>query len=486
MNNSIQYIHQLGELFDEVQNRSIFSDGKTFPDCIPAISLTLIFEQYNQEKNLPNFNLAEFVSQRFNLPKQFGTTANPEIQKPINEHIDALWEVLTRKPNVEDSSVIPLENAYVVPGGRFREVYYWDSYFTMLGLEVSGRYDLIRSMIMNFAYLLRAFGHIPNANRSYYLGRSQPPYFALMVELLAKKEGEAVYSVFLNELEIEYGFWMTKGSNRLVELEYGDQLNRYWDENDFQRPESHKEDSELAELTSQKPAELFRNIRAAAESGWDFSSRWLADSMKLETIRTTEILPVDLNCLLYFLEKTLAKAYSNSLDKHTYFLKRAEKRKLAINKYFWNEDLGFYFDYDLKTKTSTPSYNLGAAYPLFLELASERQAQNVSEVLRRDFLKRGGLITTLERSGQQWDAPNGWAPLHWVSYKGLLNYGLGELAGEIKCRWTDTIKAVYQSTGKITEKYNVMEEKVDASGGEYPNQDGFGWTNGVFLKMTED
>lgn len=485
------YIHQAGELFHKVQLQRVFEDGKTFPDCIPLLPLPEIIRRYEASKEKPDFDLCHFVHQHFELPPEFHHSFETRHSGSVSRHIEDLWEVLSRSPRAEDTSLIPLKYPYVVPGGRFREVYYWDSYFTMLGLATSGRFDLVESMINNFAYLIDTVGHIPNANRAYYLGRSQPPFFSLMLEILSRNKGEAVFHRYLPQLEKEYRFWMKRddtsgeaAQKRTVRLPDGELLNRYWDEEDSPRPESYREDVELSARSVQSPADLFRNLRAAAESGWDFSSRWLRDPCRLETIHTTDILPVDLNALLYHLELTLARAQGTSSAEGQEFTRLAESRKNALQKYFWKD--GFYFDYDFVAAAPTPSRHLGACFPLYFTMATPAQARQVADTLKKQFLQAGGLITTLESSGQQWDAPNGWAPLQWIACKGLLNYGIDELAAEIRKRWIHTNLSLFNESGKLTEKYNVMNTgNIAACGGEYPNQDGFGWTNGVLLALLD-
>ena len=174
----------------------------------------------------------------------------------VEDHIDALWPVLERQPDVPTphSSLLPLPHRYVVPGGRFREIYYWDSYFTMLGLEESGRHDLAVDMVKNFAFLIDRYGHVPNGNRTYYLSRSQPPFFAAMVELIAARDGSPAYLQFLPALRREYEFWMDGAARlepgaahrRAVRLRDGSILNRYWDDRDTAREESYREDVETA------------------------------------------------------------------------------------------------------------------------------------------------------------------------------------------------------------------------------------------------
>ncbi len=232
------------------------------------------------------------------------------------------------------STLLPLPYPYVVPGGRFREAYYWDSYFTMLGLEQDNQHDLAVNMLKDFAFEIDHYGHIPNGNRSYYLSRSQPPFFSLMVELIARHDGVTTYLTYLPELQAEHDYWM-QGDNdvrsghalrNVVRLLDGTVLNRYWDERPAPRDESYKEDVETALQTQRSSAFVWRNLRAAAESGWDFSSRWLADGKTLATIRTLALLPPDLNSLLVHLEVTLAKGSCSRATQRTRPLTRAKLR----------------------------------------------------------------------------------------------------------------------------------------------------------------
>ena len=177
----------LGSFFHDVQLSGIFSDSKTFVDARPLLAPTEIVSRYVTARNAVGFNLRTFVEQHFELPRPAGEGFHSDTARSMEDHIRALWPLLTRTADRADprSSLIPLPTSYVVPGGRFREVYYWDSYFTMLGLVESGRVDLVKNMLDNFAHLIRTVGHIPNGNRTYYLSRSQPPYFAAMVGLYA-------------------------------------------------------------------------------------------------------------------------------------------------------------------------------------------------------------------------------------------------------------------------------------------------------------
>jgi alpha,alpha-trehalase len=484
--------------FRTVQMAGIFSDSKTFPDCTPKFPVSEILKKYKVESKKNNFDLRQFVLLHYELPKRYSSDFKTDTSRSPSEHINALWPVLTRQPEkpVPGSSLLRLPKSYVVPGGRFGEIYYWDSYFTMLGLEVSGRYDLIRNMIDNFAFLIDSVGFIPNGNRSYYLTRSQPPFFSMMVQLLAHQEGDKVFLQYQSQLEKEYNFWMDGNEKlssrnpayrRVVRMTDGEIMNRYWDDTNTPREESFKEDVLKSKQYKGKPEDFYRHIRAACESGWDFSSRWFRDGKSLSEIHTTEIVPVDLNSLLCNLEMVLAKAYSIQKDEvnaHK-FSQLAENRKKAIFKYNWDKTGSFFTDYDFVARQLKKSYSLAGMFPFFLELGIG-MPEPVAARIEKDFLKANGLITTLSPTGQQWDNPNGWSPLQWVSYQGLKTNGFDKLATEIKTRWINVNTKVYKHTGKMVEKYNVLEKNQEAGGGEYPLQDGFGWTNGVLLKMLSE
>lgn len=485
------HIESLSPLYEAVQGAGIFPDSKYFPDCIPKSKPAEILEAFETEKDQDEFDLRSFVERHFNPPQQPNTNYSSE-NRSINEHLNLLWDILTRQPDQQAGTLIALPKAYIVPGGRFREIYYWDSYFTMLGLKASDRWDIIQNMVDNFAYLINTIGFIPNGNRTYYLGRSQPPFFVCMVELLAEEKGEDIWLEYLPALQKEYNFWMAgseelspenTANKRTVLMNDGAVLNRYYDHFSTPRPEAYIEDVHIAKKSENSAEEVYRHIRAAAESGWDFSSRWFADGSNMETINTTDLLPVDLNCLLYHLEQNLGKGYRISGENHlsAFYESKATQRKKAILKYFWNENSGFFFDYDFIKEQHSGALTLAGLFPLFFNLASSGQAAQVAEMVANKFLFPGGVSTTLLQTGQQWDAPNGWAPLQWITIKGLSNYGQNNLAETIRQNWTNTVEMVYATTGKMMEKYNVMHPDKAAGGGEYPNQDGFGWTNGVYL-----
>ncbi len=487
-------LQNINSLLEDVQLNHIFPDGKTFVDCLPKYSSEEINSKYSLKKNQPGFDLKKFVLENFELPVPHTTNYTSDPDKTVEENMEALWNVLTRQPDKKSGTLIPLPHPYIVPGGRFGEIYYWDSYFTMLGLKESGKNEMLENMAKNFSYLIETIGYIPNGNRTYFLGRSQPPFYSLMIKLLAEIKGAEVLLSYLPYMENEYEFWM-KGADILDEIKIaahhvvkmpdGEILNRYWDENNTPRPESYREDVESSHRSAQPPEKLYRNLRAGAESGWDFSARWFKSSRSFDTIHTTDIVPIDLNCLLFHLEQTIAEACQLKNDDETAkkYYSLAGKRKLAIQQYCWDGDKGFYFDYDFTESQQKDTGSIAAMFPLFFNISAPEQANLVASVIREKFLKPGGVVSTLETTGQQWDAPNGWAPLQWITIKGLENYGHDELAANIAQRWIKLNTDVFKRSGRLMEKYNVVDTHLEAGGGEYPGQDGFGWTNGVLLAL---
>ena len=481
------------ELFLAVQQSNLFTDQKHFVDALPRKAPADIRAAYLAQKDQPGFDLKAFVTASF----EESGTADVQPPKPgadLPTHINDLWPVLTRNYQQVPaySSLLPLPRSFVVPGGRFREMYYWDSYFTMLGLAESGRTAQVRDMVDNFAYLIDTYGHIPNGNRTYYLSRSQPPFFAYMVDLLARLEGDSAYQRYLPQLQKEYAFWMEgaqtlkpgEATAHVVKLADGSVLNRYWDASDAPRQESWAEDrATAAQAPERPPAEVYRDLRAGAESGWDYSSRWLGDGKSMATIRTTAIVPVDLNSLMFHLEQTIAKACQQSSQPTctARYTQWAQARQKAVEQHLWNP-AGFYADYDWQKQALSDRISAASLYPLYAGLAPQAHAEQTAASVNRQLLRPGGLATTTQNSGQQWDAPNGWAPLQLIAVQGLRSYGQDALAETIGRRFLEQVQNLYGREAKLVEKYDI-EGGQGGGGGEYALQDGFGWTNGVTLEL---
>jgi alpha,alpha-trehalase len=440
--------------------------------------------------------LADFVDRWFQPPAP--VEAEPlalDAERTLSEHVAALWPVLTREAVPEADpygSLLPLPAPYIVPGGRFREVYYWDAYFTLLGLpDEAARADMVR----NFASEVERFGRVPNANRTYYLSRSQPPFLYLIVGLLNEDDPAAAYAEHLDALRAEHAFWMAgaegvplgEAVGRVVRLGDGSVLNRYWDDRDVARDESYRYDVATAAASDRPPAEVYRDLRAGAESGWDYSSRWLADGESLATIETTRVVPADLNALLYGLERAIAAGCERAGDEPCArgYEARAEARREAMSRYLWSDELGYFADYDLAEGEVRDRPTAAMLYPLFTGAATREQGARTAEAFEAALLAPGGVLATPVATGEQWDAPNAWAPLQWIASEGLAAYGRDDLAAEVRSRWTRTVARSFCESGKLVEKYDVVD-LAEGGGGEYPTQDGFGWTNGVTVRMIAD
>ncbi|WP_420144317.1 alpha,alpha-trehalase TreF [Sphingobium sp.] len=479
-----------GPLFERIQLEKLFPDGKTFVDAVPRSDPDAIMVAYRQEQPQGKDALKAFVLRHFLVPG-----VNDHGASNLRSHVRNLWPTLVRQPveRKAGSSALPLPAPFVVPGGRFREIYYWDSYFTMLGLAVDGQQPLIESMLVDFTSTIEIYGHIPNGMRSYYLSRSQPPFYAMMLDLSKDESAEAATRQ-LSALRAEYAYWMkgascvqpTGACERVVKMPDGTLLNRYWDDKNTPRDESYAEDVATAADAKGDKAVTYRHLRAGAESGWDFTSRWFGDGRTIATIHTTDIVPVDLNSLMLAMEQRIEVRCQKAGDSAcaSEFAGLARKRKAAIDRYLWVGKEGRYADWDSRAKKPTAVLSAATLYPLFVGASSPAQASAVATTVRAKLLGSGGLRTTPNATGQQWDTPNGWAPLQWVAIDGLARNGQEALARDIAGRWIGTVAAAYAQTGKMLEKYDV-EERKPGGGGEYPLQDGFGWTNGVTSALLE-
>ena len=488
------------DLFKHVQMAELFPDSKTFADAVVKTDLSSVLKQYEKEmleaeREGKSVDISAFVTAHFDLPHSNNVTSETHFDN-VAQYIDYMWSVLTRIPDRQHKdSLIALTRPYIVPGGRFREIYYWDSYFTALGLIDAGRTSMAINMLENFVDILNEVGCIPNGNRAYYYSRSQPPILALFYELLKHALSDEQKRYVIEGMKKEYAFWMEGSASeplaavsnkpaahlRVVKMPSGEFLNRYFDTESTPRPESYREDIEIAENIGVDKAAFYQHVRAACESGWDFSSRWLIDPQLLSSIRTTEIIPIDLNALLVTLEKTLASVTVG--DEKAMYAYAATNRINAINTYLYSEAKGGYFDFHFPTMRQTDVVSAAMSVPLFVGIASKQQASSVKTTLTHSLLREGGVVTTTNTTSQQWDSPNGWAPLQLFVVEGLRQYGFYSEASEIMRRFCKTIEDTYANSGVLLEKYNVCEPAIKAGGGEYDVQLGFGWTNGVYTRF---
>ena len=467
------------------------------------------------------------------------------------------------------SSFIPLNRTFVVAGGRFREPYYWDSFWVIEGLlRTGGSFTQIAlNIIENFLDLVDQFGFVPNGARVYYLNRSQPPLLTQMVRIYVEYTGdESVLERFLPILEKEYAFWM---NNRTVDIEIGGEtytLNHYAVLNNQPRPESYLEDYQTATNTSyysesgiiypatplddDEIAQLYSDLASGAESGWDYSSRWIAnpaDALEdvyfpLRSLNTVNIVPVDLNSILYANEIAIANFLNmtgNSTGAEAW-AELATQRSNAMTAVFWDSEHWSYFDFNLTSgekhiytiadDDALPSELEGAPegwqvhltpaqfYPFWTGAAPTWLKENPSEVARAyeriyELLDRfdGAIPASNIETGQQWDEPNVWPPLMYILIQGLLNtpptFGQSDpsyqwtqdLALNLTQRYLDSAFCTWRVTGGSTpdlprleglgedavgtifEKYNSTTTNAAGGGGEYEVVEGFGWSNGVLI-----
>jgi alpha,alpha-trehalase len=390
-------------------------------------------------------------------------------------------------------SLLHVPNPFIAPGGRFNEFYYWDSYWIIKGLLLCGMNDTSRGMINNLIYLVNRYGFVPNGGRIYYTRRSQPPLLTWMVHLYYEFTADLSFvREVLPALDQEYQYWMANHTVYVSQCECN--ANRYISLVNRPRPESYKEDVTLSEnVLSNDTEELYSNIASGAESGWDFSSRWLSEPNDLSSIQTRNVIPVDLNAILGINELFLHKLHIlNGSDVTAGDYARAfERRQVLFDELFWNESDQLYEDWLLEEELNLPGYYASTTVPLYMYMLN-----NSSNVTRDKIMLNklkdlgvlsypGGLPTSLIDSKQQWDYPNAWAPLQWFIVKSWEHHEDSDLRGaaeSVMKTWLNTTV-----TGWITynhsmfEKYNCTELGRPGAGGEYIVQAGFGWTNGITL-----
>ncbi|TYZ56929.1 hypothetical protein PybrP1_001912 [[Pythium] brassicae (nom. inval.)] len=566
--NSLQALRDVycrGPLLHDVQVNHVFADSKHFVDmplkntssaaAIPQAYSSflaqvgprwMLMEQkervlllkvfLDQHFDAPGSDMAAVVPldyQESALPAAIDAIASPAFREWAFQ-LHKLWKVLGRVPQEHVVSsflhaprvaALPrTQNVLVVPGGRFRESYYWDSYWIVEGLLVSGMRHTARGVVNNLLEYVAEYGFVPNGGRIYYLSRSQPPLLADMVRVVAEAghpddaSGSGAVDVeYLRAvvplLEKEYAFWMQLGpSTHAVEVETTPHslgaapkrfvLNRYVANADEPRPESYREDfhdatlafkdlSQPSEAVDAAKAQLYNDIIAAAESGWDFSSRWLKDGKSMATSDTSNVVPVDLNVMMHRVERNLAHFHAllGNAAAAALFTSAAATRAEAIQAVFWSPKSQSWRDYLLDSQSHSPVVAVSNYAPLWSSelLPDAETAENVIESLRSSGLVQvGGIQTTTEVTGQQWDGPNAWPPMQDMVIEGLLGLTHSRqaqaLARDLMRTWVRSGYVAWQKTGLMFEKYNATVLGGIGLGGEYIPQFGFGWTNGVILK----
>lgn len=406
-----------------------------------------------------------------NVKTKSGVKINSHSLKKAVDYVDDYWENLKRHHTEDDGTLIGLPYPYLVPSAdpnasfNFEEQYYWDSYFTALGLTDPKHQVIVEGMLENLLFLFRRFGLIPNASRMYFTGRSQPPLLTSFIFHVYDTYGKDT-EWLKNRIEIarkEYEtVWMCKKHPMWHNVHEG--LSRYYEINMLH---------DLAET----------------ESGWDMTPRFERKCL--------DFLPVDLNALLYKYETDFARADEILGDKKSAdtWIKKAEHRTKVMDKLMWGKLRGFYFDYNYQRKVLGDIWSLAGYYPMWAGMVTPEQAKRLVDNLTR-FDKKGGLTATarplIDTSivfgslKAQWAHPNGWAPLNYIVIEGLKRYGYHKEAQDIAEKWIKTNLDWYEKHGVFLEKYNVVNPKKGPVGGVYPSQSGFGWTNAIFSKLVAD
>ncbi|PWA88807.1 hypothetical protein CTI12_AA118820 [Artemisia annua] len=431
--------------------------------------------------------------------------------------VHSLWKNLSRKvskrvlEHPELHTLLPLKYPVIIPGSRFQEVYYWDSYWVIRGLLASKMYETAKGIVLNLIGLIDTYGYVLNGARAYYTNRSQPPLLSSMVVEIYKRTNDMdLVKKALPALIKEHKFWNSGIHNVIIEDDQGltHNLSRYYAMWNQPRPESFTIDTETADkLTNDcEKEQLYRELASTAESGWDFSTRWMKNTSDLATLTTTTIVPVDLNAFVLKMELdiTLLANVAGETSHALHFARASEARKKAMEIVFWNAEKGQWFDYWLndsssgkdvyKWDASNQNQNIFASnfIPVWIESfnSDETVVEKVAQSLESSGLLRTvGIATSLSNSSQQWDFPNGWAPVQHMIVEGLVRSGSKEarsLAKDIAIRWIRTNYAAYKTSKAMHEKYDVIKCGDFGGGGEYVPQTGFGWSNGVVLAFLEE
>ncbi|CAD5211712.1 unnamed protein product [Bursaphelenchus okinawaensis] len=513
-----------------VTKYSLFSDSKTFTELPLRLSPEDVLNKFNilfpTDEQISKDTLKQFVEENFYSADSLESGRSVELNvctpvdwKPIPPSflqiqdkssrefaldIHKKWTDLCRSvtKNVEDNpnrfSLIYLKHPFIVPGGRFREMYYWDSYWTIKGLLVSEMYESVRFMLLNMADLIKKFGLIPNGGRIYYLQRSQPPLFGFMIkEYFDKTKDVELVKELLPFLEKEFEFW-DKNRSRILKID--DDSYRVYQcnaDSDFPRPESHKEDVNLTKNVTEvdQKHKIWHELASAAESGWDFSTRWLRNNDDLSTLETTSILPVDLNAFICGSKMVLMNLYKEvggNGDRIIELEKEIRAMKKMMDKVFLDFETGTYLDYNIRKGCHNREFYPIAFAPFFCELFDDEAHD---EILNNTFRRMkemgawdyvGGIPASLTTSQEQWDFPNVWPPLVHMVVEALRKSSdstLKKAGYDLATKFVAYSYEVFKEYGYMFEKYEATGRRKVGSGGEYKVQQGFGWTNGVVLDI---
>lgn len=523
-------IYCYGELLHTVQMASIYADSKTFVDMklkYPPNETLLRFDEMMNKtlRNPSRRDIELFVNDTFEPagcefedwdpddwipnPAFLQKIDDPDLREWASK-LNLLWKFLGRKiridvkNNPDHYSIIYIPHPVIVPGGRFREFYYWDSYWIVRGLLLSEMFTTVRGMLGNLLSIVEHYGFIPNGGRKYYAMRSQPPLLIPMIKSYvdATKDLDFVKDHIVT-MEKEFQYWM---ANHTTEIEKGGKyykLARYDDKSSGPRPESYREDYTSAQVfrTVEEREAYYSELKTAAESGWDFSSRWFVlnatNKGNLTNMKVRSIIPVDLNAIIFWNAQILSQFHKDLGNLETYekYNDIARNWKDAVNNVLWHEEVGAWLDYDIINDMKRDYFYPSNIAPLWTGCYDHNHMDNklidkIMKYLERTqiMINQGGIPTTLEHSGEQWDYPNAWPPLQYMMIMGLDGTGddgAKALAYELTERWVHSNYKAFNATEAMFEKYDATVPGGHGGGGEYELQLGFGWTNGIIIELLD-
>lgn len=407
-----------------------------------------------------------------------GSVEPPAGQEALHRHIKEAMPLSVCESNSTANNNFALPNPYSVPctNGGFRNMFYWDTYFTNAGLLLDGDTEQALNNIENIAYMIDSIGYMPNATSKDLLNRSQPPLFCQMVKDYYDATGDRLFLAWMIPiLEKEYGFWMTRrvahnGLNR-----YGHDATRQ-ELIDFCNGLAHRVRVDPMSFSDEKRIDFGAHLLAEAESGWDFNPRFNGRCMDYN--------PVDLNAILYGFERNMAKfADDLGFPGKELWDNRADTRRSLINKYMLDAETGLYYDYDFVNGKRSKVYSSAVFTMFWVGVADKESAAALVDNLGL-LEAEHGVLTCAFRSEvipfAQWDAPNGWAPLHFFAIKGLDRYGYKMEAARIAGKYLEAQTSIYSRTHQLWEKFNAVKGNTEVSD-EYKMPGEFlGWTAGVY------
>lgn len=522
----LSQIFCVGALLDTVQLAGIHPDSKTFVDMklkhTPSATL-VAFRAWHVRHPAPSAAaVRRFVDTHFDAAgselqpwRPTDHLAQPAFLQRITDPayrrfagaINDRWPLLGRNMTADVAlnphlySIIPVPHPVIVPGGRFREYYYWDSYWIVLGLLHGQMHRTVRGMLANYVHLIDRFGYVPNGGRIYYLGRSQPPLLIPMVKRYLDASGDLDFVRHaIPALEREFAYWMDAEKTVLV---CGHRLARYAARGTGPRPESYREDYANGQRVAGDGGDreaFYAEVRTTAESGMEFSTRWYVNQRNgtnegtIEDLRCRSIVPVELNAVLQWNARLLAEFHRRLGNGRRASVYRRQARRLfaGIRAVLWHNDVGAWLDWDVANGRRRDYFVPTNLAPLWTGAFDRSDAAGVSASVLRYIRRNGvdgfaaGVPNTLMESGEQWDYPNAWPPMQHMMIGGLENLrteAAGAMATALAEKWVYTNWVAFVRTGAMYEKYSAVEIGRGGDGGEYDVQVGFGWSNGVVLDL---